>query len=314
MKSIKQYLLALTLMLCSSSVILSQCTLTCLNGVDVLIPEATGSVEVTADMLLVGDYSGCPGFNPVVTIKDQNGITIANSPILDLSNAGLSYTYEVYDSSTDNLCWGLISTYSDGPIDMEVANLTSSIGAEVCVPIRVTNFSRMYSGEWSMSWDPSALKYVGLKDSKIAFLTIDDNSAASGDLDISWLEGGVVGSSTLPNNSSLMFICFEGLKEISNTEVCIGADASFQRVDNNNSTLVPTDVNVACGSVSLEECTLPCLPQLTVSLYGSDSRTFEAEHFLLHNNCSSDVTVSILDSGGTGLGNTITSRTSPGRD
>jgi len=296
----------LLLSLCFSVTIVSaQCSLACplTPLASIQLEEAVGSIEVTPEFFLGSDYAvGCPNLDVTVTLSSLGGTVLPQSPVVGLDRVGTQLLYRIDESTMGGSCQGFLEVYSDGPVTMNVHSISASTENNFCLPISVKNFYQLIGGQWMLEWDPAVLSFSDVSNSDLFMLTIDDSNTTAGQLGFDWVHGGVTSWEIRNNDHILMWVCFDALASASDTDICVASGATFERAGSGT-----TAVNSTCGSVSLFTCTLPCQPELTVSLTGSESISFEADYFLLHDRCESDISVVLSDLLGNDLGNTITS-------
>ena len=102
----------LALLLLWNEVSFAQCAMVCNDDVNVSLPgPADGcELEITVD-LVMEDTSGCAN-NLSVTVMDEFGFPLPNSPFVDASYAGQSLLYQVFDIAkkvgyqcVEVMCW-----------------------------------------------------------------------------------------------------------------------------------------------------------------------------------------------------------------
>lgn len=303
----KQLIMAFLLFNFSAIALSGQCNLACNDQTDVLVD---GTVEVTPDMILEGDYSSCANFDPIVTIADFNGITTPNSPFLTAADAGKFYTVTVFDQGNDNLCWGTLQVYGTGPIGLALGNKAVPIGAETCIPVQVTNFTQVTGGQFSLTWDATVLKYESFISPLQSAAEINITDINDGNL-TAYLSMPALQLITRPNGSTLMEFCFEGLTEASDSEVCLSdnpTEIAFQQLDNQGNA-VQAEITTSCGALTVAECEIPCLPKLAISVAEGDERMLTADYFLLESQCSfPDATLTLSDASGNSVSSITTAQ------
>ena len=302
---IQKLTLSVIALVFSAFTVAAQCSIACplTPLASIQLEEAVGSTEITPEFFLGPDYAlGCPSLDVTVTLSDLEGTVLPQSTIVDLDRVGTRLLYRIDESTTGASCQGFLEVYSDGPVTMNVLSRSASIESIFCVPISVENFYQLIGGQWMLEWDPAVLSFSNVSNSQLFMLTIDDSNTAAGQLGFDWVHGGVTSWEIRSNDDILMSVCFEGQSLTTGTDICVAPGATFDRSGSGITT-----VNSTCGSVSLFTCTLPCLPELNVSLTGSEPISYEADYFLLHDSCESDVSVTITDALGNDLGNTISS-------
>ncbi len=84
----------------------AQCSLSCNNGLNVSL-GINCTAEITPDLILEGDFSGCTG--PIlIQVMDADGNLIPNNPIVDANYLNQSLTVMVTDQATGAGCQGSI--------------------------------------------------------------------------------------------------------------------------------------------------------------------------------------------------------------
>lgn len=86
----------------------AQCSLGCNGNVQVSLDATTCEAEITADMLLNGQLTTCPGGAYVVEVS-YNGTPIPTSPIVTSYYIGKNLTAKVTDTNSGNSCWSTLS-------------------------------------------------------------------------------------------------------------------------------------------------------------------------------------------------------------
>lgn len=95
-----------------------------------------------------------------------------------------------------------------GDIVIRANDASGDNGDEVCLQIRVDNFTDVESMQFSMSWDESVITYSRVANFNLINLNAGSfNNASAGSLSCVWDQGGG-GSETLPNNSRIFDLCF----------------------------------------------------------------------------------------------------------
>ncbi len=86
-------------------------------------------------------------------------------------------------------------------------------GETVCLPISVFNFQSMLSMQYSISFDPTKLKYIEISDEKIPYLGPNNfglQSVDEGKLTVVWIDNDLKGI-TKAEGEDIFSICFEVL-------------------------------------------------------------------------------------------------------
>lgn len=90
------------------------------------------------------------------------------------------------------------------------ADTSLQAGAKVDLPVRVFDFEKIVSAQFSILWDPSVLKYVDFKIADLDYVGVGDSDAEKGILRLSWFDVEGKGQS-LADSSSFVDLQFEGI-------------------------------------------------------------------------------------------------------
>ena len=83
-------------------------------------------------------------------------------------------------------------------------------GETICVPVSVSNFNKKDSLIFNMSWDPSRLKFVNVRDQKLTGLKTDAvNALDAGLLGLSWESANPSDVSLSVDQAEIFKVCFE---------------------------------------------------------------------------------------------------------
>ncbi len=87
----------------------------------------------------------------------------------------------------------------------------AELNANICVPVRASNFSNIASVQTGVTWDSTALSFTGINQVGITGITLNENSASSGILRVLWIIGFSDDPVTLDDNSVLFELCYDVL-------------------------------------------------------------------------------------------------------
>ncbi len=184
---------------------------------------------------------------------------------LDLSDVGTT-SYTVVSTSTGSTCWGQLEVCTNSNpncIDNSTIRLSFPIlstlpGDNICVPMKVENFTAVNSLEGTLSWDPAVLTYTGMQNFT-AWTGFNPNGATNesrideGLLPFVWFDNTGNTPITIADQSTLAEFCFdvigafgtESIVEV--TDEITGINAS-QSVGTSQPS-VDADVDVSQGTV-----------------------------------------------------------------
>ncbi|MBK9257397.1 MAG: gliding motility-associated C-terminal domain-containing protein [Saprospiraceae bacterium] len=125
---------------------------------------------------------------------------------------------------------GRVQLRCDGPVDpcpdpscSNPSNLTFTgaklnvlPGSQVCVPITVRNFNDMQSGQGSLTWNPSLLSFIEVRNFGIPGLDggLNLTNTASGQLGFIWSNSTPDTPLDLPDNTVMFELCFTALGSV----------------------------------------------------------------------------------------------------
>lgn len=122
-------------------------------------------------------------------------------------------------------------------IVIKANDVSGDNGTNVCVQVRVDNFTEVESMQFSMSWDPNIITYTGVQNFNLVNLTGGSfGSTMAGSLRCIWDEGSG-GSATLANNTRIFDICFD----------IVGSSGQMSDVDFVDSP-IPIEFNTTSGT------------------------------------------------------------------
>lgn len=167
---------------------------------------------------------------------------------------------------------GTVTVQCDGPVnpcpDPVCANMNSlrfsgaqreaKPGSNVCIPITMTNFNMMQSGQGVISWNPTLLSFTEVKNlTALPGLdgTINANDAPNGRLIYLWSNPTPGTPLTLPANTVFMELCFNVVGPVGQTACLIMGQGNPPTEWTNNSGEVPICYNY--GRVRIVDETIP---------------------------------------------------------
>ena len=137
--------------------------------------------------------------------------------------------------------------YAQSPVSFIIEDIPSAtVGTEICLDIRVQNFTQINAMQFSVNYDPAILQYTTVTNFGLNFLgTASFNSTSEG-IGMSWSDPLADGES-LPDNTVLFEVCFNVLAE-TGTDVTIGNDPVPIELANVMDQIL--DVNSSGGAVN----------------------------------------------------------------
>ncbi len=98
-----------------------------------------------------------------------------------------------------------------GTLTLSGEQLEAATGEEICMKVKVADFSEVLTMQYSMRWDATVLEFTGLRDLSLPFLTENNFGAhrvGEGILTFVWIDNSLKGVN-LPDGSSIYQVCFE---------------------------------------------------------------------------------------------------------
>jgi len=149
------------------------------------------------------------------------------------------------------------------PVKLTVSTAQGNKGTNICLDVRVENFTNIRNMQYSMTWDPNVLRYTstGMYDLKALDASDFQQPMPQPVLNLTWNTGdnSVV---SLPNGHKIYQVCFDLIGECGqNSVVTIGNVPLVIEINgdyNNNpdyqfqSTIVPGGITIVCTGVTCE--------------------------------------------------------------
>lgn len=112
----------------------------------------------------------------------------------------------------------------DQIVTFSIGDLVGEVGDEVCIPFTVSNFQRIVSFQFSMSFDPTVLEFVQALDpnnlNTFDITNIISLNAAQGYLRVLWFQANVQ-PETLPDGTEIFSLCFRIIGNPSQNSVVV---------------------------------------------------------------------------------------------
>lgn len=93
---------------------------------------------------------------------------------------------------------------------LDIDSVSADTGAVVCVPIKVSSFDNIVSAQFPISWEPSALEFVGVQNPNtltgLTDASFDISSTGVGVLKVNWNSGGT--PVNVPDSTTIFELCF----------------------------------------------------------------------------------------------------------
>ncbi|MEO1260854.1 MAG: cohesin domain-containing protein [Bacteroidota bacterium] len=140
-----------------------------------------------------------------------------------------------------------------GKLPMQIASAQATGGEEVCVPVTVAQFIGIVSMQYTMTFDPTVLKFKTIRNFGLPGMTIDNFGARAADKGIlaySWFDADVQGIS-MPDGTKLYDVCFETIGESGTSSTVEFADAPVV-IEISNSASQFLGIDGTNGRVSIE--------------------------------------------------------------
>ncbi len=285
-----------------------ECPLACQELSIVVVPNSTDLVEVLPEQVLVGDYSGCSNFDPVVTINYlfTNDLHPTSPSVGEGDLDGQPLQVSVTDLTTGNVCWSRLQVLKEGALELRTSSSYGILGGQICIPVMASNFVYISRLSTSFTWDPSVMTYDRIEYGAIWPTTSDLSKIDEGKLGFSWLNNGAAPVNWVREGEPLFTICFEAIAETDGSDVCFGDSPTPSEIISDNQGDV--DPSLICGEAIIASCSVKCFPELTVTLQTADEeRTLANDYTLLRLACpNAELNLSITDTAGTNLGTTVT--------
>jgi uncharacterized repeat protein (TIGR01451 family) len=220
----------------------------------------------------VNDSVVCVGGLPLLTAQLQNGSPecplqwqrsdFADGPWINISQATQS-TYQVPSGNPDTSFYRVV--YACRPDPVATSGITMTIGSasnvaqgqQVCLDVRVHNFSNIVGMQFSMQYNPAMLQFTSVSNFGLPGMTAGGSfglpltggagMTAPGTITMTWTDPDQGGES-LSNNSRLFTLCFSALANTGATSVVFTVTPTTIEVINTALQNVP--FNSTPGTVS----------------------------------------------------------------
>jgi hypothetical protein len=96
-------------------------------------------------------------------------------------------------------------------IRMQIPDTVGAKGQTLCLDVRVGDFQKILSMQYSLNWQPKVLKFINLQNFSLENLSESNfglKQVSEGKIGLSWYDPAVKGL-TLPNGQSIYQICFD---------------------------------------------------------------------------------------------------------
>lgn len=163
-------------------------------------------------------------FNAIGNNGTSSEVFTSNQPrIIEIVNSNFDELNLVNNRGTVTIGSGPPPTTCVDPMCSNPNNLTilgetvsASQGEIVCVPVRVRNFNMMQSGQGSITWNNSILRFEEIRFPSSGGIPNFNNSfnianAPNGNIRYVWFNNEVANPVTLPANTLVMELCYEVL-------------------------------------------------------------------------------------------------------
>ncbi len=170
---------------------------------------------------------------------------------------------------------------------VKASTLTACPGAEICVPLTVTNFIDIGGAQSKLKWDPAVLKIKPVPPLKYDALPnniYNNTQTGIGELNFVWITGA--GGLTIANGDRLMEVCFDviGPEGSMTTIDLVDKDGNTETEYTNNSTGNPVPYINMDGKVTVT-CTAPktlalSIAEVTAAPNDSIDVSFTVDNFI----------------------------------
>lgn len=139
----------------------------------------------------------------------------------------------------------------DGDIELVFQDATIDNGANVCIPMTVTNFTDVSTFQMSASWDPAILTYTGVQNFVLPGTSPNSFNVndANGTVTYVWFDNSTANPQTLNDGSTLFELCFDAIGAGSSILQAQETPTIIQ-VSNSNGDILPTCITEGTITVS----------------------------------------------------------------
>ena len=226
------------------------------------LPELDAANFSSSNGLFTIDWEGNPASLPngetihSVCFKAIGEIdSTTELSFLNLAGVGFEVTRNGNESLTPEFIEGCEIRILPPIIDLEIPSLTAIPDQEFCIPINATNFLNVEHIEGPIEWDPTVLEFVGVQETNLPNLTIDNFDIRDADVGrlqlLSWDSTDPMGI-TLNDGESIFELCFKVIGELGDQ-----SPVSLPSRNNNeffirNASNQDPPVNITDGVVTIE--------------------------------------------------------------
>ncbi|MEM8523668.1 MAG: cohesin domain-containing protein [Bacteroidota bacterium] len=139
-------------------------------------------------------------------LEDGDGsITLDNFEVFDGQENSIEVTA---NESSITVGEGGGGGANNDPVEVTVGDASGDSGAQVCLPIRVSNFEDMQTMQFSMAYDNALLEFAQVQNFGLSDLAAGNfGTQTDGELTFSWNSGD--DATSLGNNTRIFDICFD---------------------------------------------------------------------------------------------------------
>ena len=123
--------------------------------------------------------------------------------------------YNPNDAQPDGIwTYEVVATIVGGSeaVVFNMQDVEGSAGSQVCVPVSVSNFSRIESFQGTINWDADVLDYVGVQSFGLPGFSVSNFGTfdtTNGNLTYIWIDNTGTTPASLPDESVLFDVCFD---------------------------------------------------------------------------------------------------------
>ena len=260
-----------------------------------------GSVDINAIDFNIGSFDNCtdadqlrytftstaPEFDPDFdTRSSRRTFTIADIPF---PNTPIPLDIYVWDESGNNdFCTvSLILLEEDngpGVVELYFEDYAGPKEAELCVPLRVNNFTDVEAFQGTISWDPEILEFSGSGNYVLSGFNeanINNGNAEAGVLPFVWIDLTAQNPTSLPDGTGVFEICFKLIGDENSSSVLdlISSPALVQLSSSSlgvrNHVVIPGSVNILDSTCNFGATDIfwPD-PEIRVNAVGSEQEVY----------------------------------------
>lgn len=135
--------------------------------------------------------------------------------LLPLFSGACNSNSETAEKAADAGATVPVNSSNTQEIRFVIADQTVSKGDTICLDIAVRDFNNILSMQYSMNWNPKALKFLKVDGLKLKDLSLNNfglNRTDQGKMGTAWFDLAVQGI-TLPDNTPIYKVCFAAIGE-----------------------------------------------------------------------------------------------------